>query len=358
MGDRELIASARDCVERRWEVWAETLSLADRLEALTTSDEDVRDNLADAWPEDREAVLAGDPASYVLALTRERDEWILEAEQLRSQVRRLEALSQPSLEEGLGVSRDHGLTVCAALEQASYRLDALRAELSNAESDLRSGEPRAFCRGQQDGLLKAANHLLATVDALPSSAKPTASDKSRDAKQPSTHQPSPANQDADLIEALRAGVIWTDRGPNRGPDEIDEEATDLLMRRAGDRLETLSSASPANQGEAVAWLKEWGWAEDGRKCRRVDLYDWTEPWMVDLDVVVTPLYTSPALAEPDGWVMVPRKALPAMMERAAFNLCAEYGVDFVRPLGKFAEDAYEELVAAASALPPPPEETK
>lgn len=61
-----------------------------------------------------------------------------------------------------------------------------------------------------------------------------------------------------------------------------------------------------------------------------------------------------------GWVMVPRKALPAMLERAAFNLCAEYGVEFVKPLGKFVEDAYEELVSAAmlSSLPPAVEESK
>ncbi|MFZ2252643.1 MAG: hypothetical protein WAW13_00545 [Minisyncoccia bacterium] len=64
------------------------------------------------------------------------------------------------------------------------------------------------------------------------------------------------------------------------------------------------------------------------------------------------------LEQRSGWVMVPRKALPAMLERAAFNLCAEYGVEFVKPLGKFVEDAYEELVSAAmlSSLPPAVEE--
>lgn len=55
--------------------------------------------------------------------------------------------------------------------------------------------------------------------------------------------------------------------------------------------------------------------------------------------------------EAEGWKLVPTKALPAMLERAAFNLCAEYGVEFVKPLGKFVEDAYEELVSAAPAPP-------
>lgn len=57
-----------------------------------------------------------------------------------------------------------------------------------------------------------------------------------------------------------------------------------------------------------------------------------------------------ALAGPperEGWVLAPKVPTPAMMERAAFNLCAEYGVEFVRPLGQFAQDAYAELLSAA-----------
>lgn len=63
------------------------------------------------------------------------------------------------------------------------------------------------------------------------------------------------------------------------------------------------------------------------------------------------------LEEREGWVMVPREAMPAMLEQAAFNMCAEYGVDFVKPLGQFVKDAYAELVAAAAALPTPPTRT-
>jgi hypothetical protein len=69
---------------------------------------------------------------------------------------------------------------------------------------------------------------------------------------------------------------------------------------------------------------------------------------------VQPLYASregEGWREAEGWKLVPTKALPAMLERAAFNLCAEYGVEFVKPLGKFVEDAYEELVSAAPAPP-------
>lgn len=53
--------------------------------------EDVRDELADAWPEDREAVLAGNPADYIAKLISERDDEILEAERLRGEVERLSA---------------------------------------------------------------------------------------------------------------------------------------------------------------------------------------------------------------------------------------------------------------------------
>jgi hypothetical protein len=51
--------------------------------------------------------------------------------------------------------------------------------------------------------------------------------------------------------------------------------------------------------------------------------------------------------EREGWVLAPKVLTPAMMERAAFNLCAEYGVEFVQPLGQFVKDAYAELLSAA-----------
>ncbi len=67
------------------------------------------------------------------------------------------------------------------------------------------------------------------------------------------------------------------------------------------------------------------------------------------------MQTSPGEREPvpDGWKMVPVEPTPAMLERAAFNLCVEYGVEFVKPLGTFVKDAYAELLAAS----PPPSRT-
>lgn len=50
---------------------------------LRDRDEEVREELADAWPEDREAVLAGDPAPLIAKLIRQRDEAICEHEHTR-----------------------------------------------------------------------------------------------------------------------------------------------------------------------------------------------------------------------------------------------------------------------------------
>lgn len=61
----------------------------------------------------------------------------------------------------------------------------------------------------------------------------------------------------------------------------------------------------------------------------------------------TVTHTDSAYPQRDGWIWTPKKPTPAMLERAAFNLCATYGVEFVQPLGQFVEDAYAELLAAA-----------
>lgn len=63
---------------------------ADLIERLTREAEDVKDELADAWPEDREAVLAGDPVHYIAKLIAERDNEIMEAACLRGTANRLE----------------------------------------------------------------------------------------------------------------------------------------------------------------------------------------------------------------------------------------------------------------------------
>lgn len=44
---------------------------------------------------------------------------------------------------------------------------------------------------------------------------------------------------AGLIARLRGGTIWTVRGRNEGPDEIDEIATDALMDEAADAILSL-----------------------------------------------------------------------------------------------------------------------
>lgn len=55
---------------------------------------------------------------------------------------------------------------------------------------------------------------------------------------------------------------------------------------------------------------------------------------------------------PDGWKLVPTKATDRMLEQAAFNLCAEFGVETIKPLGKIVAAAYEELVSAATSPNP------
>lgn len=50
---------------------------------LRERDEEVREELADAWPEDREAVLAGDPVALIAKLIQERDEAICDHEAAR-----------------------------------------------------------------------------------------------------------------------------------------------------------------------------------------------------------------------------------------------------------------------------------
>jgi len=126
---------------------------------------------------------------------------------------RLEALSQPSLEEGLGVSRDHALTDCSALDwqdmsSAPKNGDVVLGWIVHPGSEM---NPDPFERPSliwwddgcdNPGWERAAGWHKEWIGDVtrwarivpPSSAKPNASDKSRDAKQPSTHQPSPANQ--------------------------------------------------------------------------------------------------------------------------------------------------------------------
>lgn len=91
------------------------------------------------------------------------------------------------------------------LRAAAYHLDALRAELVETERDLRSGEPRAFCRGQQNGLLRASNHLLATAD---------------------LHAPAPPSHGGEItLEDVRA---LKDKGP---PADLMDPAFEPLIRR-------------------------------------------------------------------------------------------------------------------------------
>lgn len=91
---------------------------------------------------------------------------------------------------------------------------------------------------------------------------------------------------------------------------------------------------------AAAWLDRW--ASHVGNCRGGGLCQCgLTAIQNDLEIAIETLASRP------GWVMVPREPTPAMLERAAFNLCAEYGVEFVKPLGQFAQDAYAELLSAA-----------
>jgi hypothetical protein len=45
--------------------------------------------------------------------------------------------------------------------------------------------------------------------------------------------------------------------------------------------------------------------------------------------------------------LVPKGLTPKMQQDAAFNLSAEFGADFVKPLGDFARSAYAEFLSAS-----------
>lgn len=94
---KRLEAVLEDCRTCRGEtvvkvVLEDLRSLLSEAERLRDRDEEVREELADAWPEDREAVLAGDPVSLIAKLIRERDEEIAEHEAERSKSKRLRSL--------------------------------------------------------------------------------------------------------------------------------------------------------------------------------------------------------------------------------------------------------------------------
>lgn len=77
----------------------------------------------------------------------------------------------------------------------------------------------------------------------------------------------------------------------------------------------------------------------------------------DLRIVtaVKPPPPQPAPVVPVGWRMVPVQMPERSWEAIAFNLCAEFGVDFVAPLGIFARALWHEAVAAAPSSPLPTE---
>lgn len=49
---------------------------------------------------------------------------------------------------------------------------------------------------------------------------------------------------------------------------------------------------------------------------------------------------------PEGYVIVPLKPTPGMMEQAAHNLAAEYGPEETMRLKEFAFDVYREFIVA------------
>lgn len=47
------------------------------------------------------------------------------------------------------------------------------------------------------------------------------------------------SEERDIVERLVDGVVWSDRGRNMGPDEIDEAATDAIMNDAASEITCL-----------------------------------------------------------------------------------------------------------------------
>ena len=208
------------------------------------------------------------------------------AADIRALADRLEALSQPSLEEGLGVSQDLSQTADVALEgtRRVLRLKtwpepfaAIRAglkswELRKNDRDYRVGDLLALeewnpdtgmytgqvtgavvtwiLHGGQFGL--PGGYVIMSLDlgAL-SSATQTDSDKSRDAKQPSTPQPSPAPAGPGwrlvpiepFAEAFSEIVQWSEAYPTDIFPEPDLIRARVALEAAGMTLDAVSASN-------------------------------------------------------------------------------------------------------------------
>lgn len=61
-------------------------------------------------------------------------------------------------------------------------------------------------------------------------------------------------------------------------------------------------------------------------------------------------HPAPAAKAPEGWKLVPIEPTEHQQECAAFNLCNDYGPDYVMEHRQFALDSYRHLVAVAPKL--------
>lgn len=79
------------------------------------------------------------------------------------------------------------------------------------------------------------------------------------------------------------------------------------------------------------------------------------PILHDWEYEVRALYAAPhtdaaPLAVPEGYALVPIEPAQKMLGEAAFNLCDEFGVEFVQANEKFARAVYSEFIAAAPSI--------
>jgi len=108
----------------------------------------------------------------------------------------------------------------------------------------------------------------------------------------------------------------------------------------------MSQPSPANQGEAVARVVSAHGDPEAFGEREIEV-------LCDLSKIPynTHLYASPALAEPEGWVMVPREPTEEMIDAAVKASGDGMGMIGAAVRQCFARD----YRAMLSALPPAPE---
>ena len=114
------------------------------------------------------------------------------------------------------------------------------------------------------------------------------------------------------------------------------------------------SAETSNDAKDHAVMQAKMWAQEARTQKAIvmevgELVGCQNDW--EMASAVEAVLASAGV--PEGWKLVPIEPTESMMRDAADNLCAQFGVEFVRPKEDFARAVYRELLCHA---PQPPKQ--